>query len=146
MINTGKHIFFLETQNTSFWIRVNHAGILETLYYGRKIKQTESVGALRDKHFIPVGNALSYSKEYPTINLNNMCVEVSTPDNGDFRESSLIVEYGKRGTIALNMLYKSHRVFNGKPRTFTGLPESYGSKEECSTLEITLVDLSLIHI
>lgn len=140
MINTGKHIFFLETQNTSFWIRVNHAGILETLYYGRKIKQTESVGALRDKHFIPVGNALSYSKEYPTINLNNMCVEVSTPDNGDFRESSLIVEYGKRGTIALNMLYKSHRVFNGKPRTFTGLPESYGSKEECSTLEIALVD------
>jgi alpha-galactosidase len=140
MIAAGKHVFFLETQNTSYWIRVNHAGILETLYYGRKIRQTDSVGAVRDKHFIPCGSSLSYSKEYPTINLNNMCVETSTPDNGDFRESSLIVEYGKRGTVALNMLYKSHRIFMGKPRTFEGLPESYGDKRTCSTLEITLID------
>lgn len=140
MISTGKHTFLLETENTSYWIRVNHAGILETLYYGRKIRQTDSVGALRDKHFLPMGNSLAYSQDYPTINLNNMCVEISTPDNGDFRESSLIVEYGNRGTVALNMLYKSHRIFPGKPRAFAGLPESYGTRKECATLEITLVD------
>lgn len=140
MIATGKHTFFLETAHTSYWIRVNHAGILETLYYGRRLKQTDSVGALRDKHFIATGNALAYSEEYPTINLNNICLETSTPDNGDFRETQLTVEYGKRGTVALNMLYKSHRIFPGKPRTFSGLPESYGNEKSCNTLEITLID------
>lgn len=140
MITTSKNTFYLETTKTSHWMRVSHSGVLETLHFGKKIKTTTYIGAIRDKHYIQTGNALCFSEKYPTINLNNMCTETSTPDNGDFRESALIVEYGKRGTVALNMLYKSHRIFAGKPRTFSGLPESYGSKENCSTLEVTMVD------
>lgn len=140
MISTGKHTFFLDTANTSYWIRVNHAGLLETLYYGRRLKNTDRVGALRDKHFIPLHDSIAYSRQYPTMNLNNICLETSAPECGDFRESALVVEYGRRGTCALNMLYKGHRIIKGKPRAVSGLPEAYGKENECSTIEFTLVD------
>lgn len=143
MIAAEKRVFYLETPNTSYWMRVGRTGILENLYYGRRIRRTGEVEALRDKHSIPMGGAIAYSDENPSLNLNNICLETSSPDVGDFRESSLVVEYGARGTVALNMLYRSHRILDGKPPAGSGLPESYGSARVCSTLEVTLADEAL---
>jgi len=140
MITIQNNVFCLDTRKTSYWFRLTETGHLEHLHYGKKLKACPEVDPLIDKHSLPMGNLISYDENHRSLNMDNLCLETSSPDKGDNRESAIIVEYGQRGTRSLDFLYKTHRIFPGKPRTFSGLPESYGQKENCSTLEITLID------
>ena len=143
MISKKDQCFNLSTKNTTYLFNITETGHLEHLYYGKTLKEASvNVDALREKRSLPIGTGTAYNSDHPTLYLGNLCMEYSTTGKGDCRESSIDIEYG-RGMHTLDFIVKSHRIIPGKPRVFGGLPESYGDKNTCTTLEVTLKDTSL---
>jgi len=137
MIHERNLVFTLHTKQTTYILRVNETSHLEHLYYGRKLRTTSHLEALFDKHTISIGNSVAYSAEHPTLFLENLCLEYSSFGKGDFRESSLLFSI-KSGDRVSDFVYKEHRIIKGKPRMFSGLPESYADNTECATLVVVL--------
>ncbi|MFA6732875.1 MAG: alpha-galactosidase [Sphaerochaeta sp.] len=143
MISKKDQCFNLSTKNTTYLFNITETGHLEHLYYGKKLKEASvNVDALSEKRSLPIGTGTAYDSDHPTLYLGNLCMEYSTTGKGDCRESSIDIEYG-RGMHTLDFIVKSYRVIPGKPRVFGGLPESYGDKSTCTTLEVMLKDTSL---
>ncbi len=132
-------VFTLHTVWTTYMFRVNETHHLEQLYYGRRINTTNHIEALYDKHTIPVGNAVAYDDEHPTLTLDNLCLEYSSYGKGDYRESPILYSLPDGSRIA-DFVYKEHRIIKGKPRSFSGLPESYGDTSQCMTLIVVLTE------
>lgn len=141
MIHEHDLVFTLHTAWTTYIFRVNEIHHLEHLYYGRRLRTTEHVEPLFDKHTIPTGNAVSYDEEHPSLTLDNICLEYSSFGKGDYRESPVLFTR-KNGDRVADFLYREHRIIKGKPRTFSGLPESYGDYTHCTTLVVVLQEKS----
>ncbi len=139
MIHERNLVFTLHTLQTTYLFRVNESNHLEHLYYGRRLRSTTHFEAFIDKHTIPIGASVAYNEELPTLFLENLCLEYSTYGKGDFRESQILFSK-QNGDRVSDFQYKEHRIIKGKPRTFSGLPESIGESNECATLVIVLVD------
>ena len=71
------------------------------------------------------------------MTLDNICLEYGTYGKGDHREPAILFSR-QGGDRVSDFLYKEHRILKGKPRSFSGLPESYGDKTQCSTLVVVL--------
>jgi alpha-galactosidase len=142
MISEKKLHFTLQTASTTYLFRVDETNHLEHLYYGRKIAVTEDLHATYDKHTIGVGNGLSYDIEHPNYTLDNICLESSALGKGDYREPSVVVRMPD-GQLSSDFTYAEHRIIQGKPRSFSGLPESYTDKGDTAmTLIVTTEDKS----
>lgn len=142
MIHEQNLLFTLHTASTTYLFRVNETSHLEHLYYGRRIRTTAAVESLFEKQsHLPI-SSVGYEEEHPTLSLNNLSLEYSGYGKGDFREPAVLFEYGN-GERVNDFVYKEHRILQGKPRSFSGLPYSYGDKNSCSTLIITLVEKTL---
>jgi alpha-galactosidase len=137
MIHEKNLVFTLHTAWTTYIFRVNETNHLEQLYYGRRIGTTDHMEPLYDKHTISVGNSVSYDEEHPSLTLDNICLEYSSYGKGDFREPPILFSRQNGDRIA-DFHYKEHRIIKGKPRSFSGLPESYGDKNQCMTLIVVL--------
>ncbi|MGI6432376.1 MAG: alpha-galactosidase [Sphaerochaetaceae bacterium] len=142
MIHEKNLVFTLHTAATTYLFRVNETNHLEHLYYGRKIQSTTAVESLFAKHTIPTTFATAYSEEYPALSLDALSLEYSTYGKGDYREPSILFSYNQGDRIS-DFTFKEYRLLKGKPRSFSGLPESYGDKEECSTLIVVLQEKTL---
>jgi len=141
MIHERDLVFTLHTMWTTYMFRVNETHHLEHLYYGRRIRTTNHIEPLYDKHTIPTGTSIAYDEEHPTVNLDNLCLEFSTFGKGDFREPAIVFSR-LDGSRVSDFIFKEHRIIKGKPRSFSGLPESYGDKNQCTTLIIVLLERS----
>ncbi|WP_321300880.1 alpha-galactosidase [uncultured Sphaerochaeta sp.] len=143
MISKKDRLFNLSTKKTTYLFAITETGHLEHLYYGRYLsKDTISIDALAEKRSISIGTGTAYDSDHPTLFFNNLCMEYSTMGKGDYRESSVDISYS-RGMQTLDFIVKSYRILPGKPRTFSGLPESYGDKTTCTTLEVMLKEACL---
>jgi alpha-galactosidase len=143
MISKKDRLFNLSTKKTTYLFAITETGHLEHLYYGRYLsKDTISIDALAEKRSISIGTGTAYDSDHPTLFFNNLCMEYSTMGKGDYRESSVDISYS-RGMHTLDFIVKSYRILPGKPRTFSGLPESYGDKSTCTTLEVMLKEACL---
>ncbi len=132
-----ERIFKLDTPNTSYCMGiVDEEGFLGHAYYGRKIDSIQGIDELMgiyEHPSVPSKNdrdRLSFLDCFPT--------EYSSHGVGDYRESSARVKTLK-GHSAVSFFYKSHTIFQGKKK-LEGLPASFGSDEEVTTLEITMED------
>ena len=134
-----KHMIRLDSKNTTYIIRVTETGHLENLYYGRKLKSNAYVEALVQPREVGLGTGTAYSEDNPLMFLENTCLETSTPGKGDYRSPAVVVEYGK-GLQTLDFVYKTHRIFKGKPSRLKNFAESYAGENEATTLEIQLED------
>ncbi len=139
MIIEKKLHFILNTANTTYIFRVDETNHLEHLYYGRSINPPEDFYPMYDKHTISKGNTVSYCEEHPSYTLDNIALESSSSGKGDYREPSIVIRYEEGGTCG-DFLYKEHRIINGKPRSFSGLPESYSDNDTAMTLIVVTVD------
>ncbi len=129
-------VFKLDTMNTSYVIGVvDEEQFLSHIYYGARLNDHHLTHILRvnENPFVPSRNNRdrgsfldSFPMEYPAHGL------------GDYREDCISIET-KAGNTGLSMNYVSHKILSGKP-SLTGLPASFGTEEECSTLEITCED------
>ena len=143
MISKKDRLFNLSTKKTTYLFAITETGHLEHLYYGRYLsKDTISIDALAEKRSISIGTGTAYDSDHPTLFFNNLCMEYSTMGKGDYRESSIDISYS-RGMQTLDFIVKSYRILPGKPRIFSGMPESYGDKTTCTTLEVMLKEACL---
>ena len=145
MIIDGKNYYILNTNNTSYIIRIMESGHMEHLYYGKKIRVVDSLdGLVEQQEFIP-GNNNAYSADYPQMTLNNKCLEASFEGKGDNREAFAVIENAD-GSRTSDFVFESAEINNGKWKLKT-LPCSYGKAEdsdkmpdEKSHLQIVLYD------
>ena len=140
MITKTDRLFNLSTKATTYLFAVTETGHLEHLYYGRRLDNPYiSIDSFGEKRSQPIGCSVAYDSDHPTLFLTNLCTEYSSAGKGEMRECSLDVEYG-RGMQTLDFVYQSARVLAGKPRMFGGLPQAYGEKSQCTTVEVMLRD------
>ena len=123
MIIDGKKYYILNTNKTSYVFRITDSGHLEHLYYGRKIRVTDSLAGLVERHEFAPGNNNVYSSEFSNMTLNDMCLEVSFEGKGDNRESFIVVENAD-GSRTSDFTYESTVIDNEKA-VLTYMPSSY---------------------
>lgn len=136
MIIQGKDYYVLNTRRTSFIMMVSPSGQLEHLYYGKKIRVSDSLGGLIERQeFIP-GNNNAYSSEFSNVALNNKCLEISSEGKGDYRETFVSVLY-EDGSRTSDFIFESAAISKGKKELST-LPASYDETGEVECLKVTL--------
>lgn len=138
MIKVENKLFILNTNNTSYCFQTLPSGHLEHLYYGRRLRGQVCSDAIAEKKKYNNGNLLSYSKEYPQLGLEDVCLEVSSYGKGDIREPFIEIIHGD-GSSTCDFLYDSFEIIKGKEPLNT-LPASYDEDSEVEELRITLKD------
>lgn len=137
--NEKERAFKLDTEKTSYLIRIYPSGHLGHLYYGKRLESVKSLADLELKFGIEVGNQVLYDQADRTFNLNLALLEMSTFGKGDYREPMLHFRF-QDGSRLTDFKYKEHKILESKPR-FAGLPETFaGVEEKVETLIVTLED------
>ena len=128
--------FKLDAKDTSYIIAiVDDENFLGHVYFGKKIIDEDLNYLMRiyEAPFVPSKNnrdRVSFYDSFP--------FEYSTHGIGDFRESAIRV-LDKNGHSYIKLEYKSHEIYKGK-KEINGLPSTFGSEEECTSLDITCLD------
>lgn len=134
--HSGEKIFTLNTEHTTYQMKVDDFGFLLHLYYGAAIRtDMDYLLTYYDRGFSgnpsDVGNDRTYSldvlpQEYPAMG------------TGDYRGSALKI-HNADDSDCCDLRYVSHEIKQGK-YGLPGLPAVYASMEEAWTLEILLED------
>lgn len=129
-------IFTLQTQNTTYQMKVDNFGFLLHLYYGRKTAgDMDYLLTYYDRGFS--GNPYEAGSDR-TYSLDVLPQEYPAMGTGDYRSSALIIQ-NVDGSECCDLRYVSHEIKQGK-YSLEGLPAVYAEEEEAQTLEITLED------
>jgi len=140
MINFSNNIFKLSTDKTSYWFQITKFGHLEHIYYGAYLPEDQPVEPLLHKRAAELGSCVIYDASDDKYCLDNMCLEWSGIGKGDYRNTPAEIIMPD-GTYTADFVYDEHKITDGFD-IIRDLPSSYGSKEECKTLEITMHDES----
>ena len=139
-INEPDKIFTLETNKSTYQMKIDYRGLLLHSYYGRKIEKA----SLTDLGYNLGKWCLSFSP-YDHVDTEDgwnphsvdiLPQEISTFGNGDFRDSAINLRQAD-GSLGLELIYHSYNTYEGKYK-LEGLPAFYG--DEAQTLVITLKD------
>ena len=136
-IDEQKKVFHLQTENTSYIVRVLDSLHLGQVYYGEILDINNEFEDLKPKHGIEVGSQVIYKKEDKTFNLNLVSLEMPTYGKGDFREPMLHIRF-EDGSRTSDFLYLKHEIVS-KPK-FKEMPETKANNTNIETLIITLRD------
>lgn len=131
MICIDKTLFLLETQRTTYCFCVTEQGLLQHLYYGRRLALSGGWEALVPQVRHLPGNAAGWG----TVCLEDRSLEISAPGLGDLRETMLDVEDG----TPADFRFDHAEILTEKP-ALEGLPSSYDEAGECRTLRVRLTD------
>jgi alpha-galactosidase len=137
--NQENRIFKLDTAHTSYCIGiVDEENFVGHVYYGRKLADDNLSYLMRTEEapFVP-----SENNRDRTSFLDAFPMEYTGNNLGDYREGSLSVRT-MGGHTAVSLSYVSHRIYDGKPK-LEGLPATFGTEEECKTLELVCEDAVL---
>ncbi|MGB4661907.1 MAG: alpha-galactosidase [Mobilitalea sp.] len=137
MIYRENELFVLETKDTTYCFRVMPSGHLEHLYYGSKIKLSGGYEPLIEKVRFLGGNQIAYSKEYPSVGLENLDLEMSSYGKGDVREPFIEITH-EDGSTTCDFLFESAEVLEEKKLLLT-LPSSYSKQLEHEVTESELL-------
>lgn len=132
------NVFHLQTQKTSYIFRALPSGQLESLYYGKKIRNNNDFTFLYDKHECGWGNSTPRSQDDTSLSLDHIALEYSAYGKGDYRLPAMQIT-SDADSFTTDFIYKSSAVTDTKPE-LTGLPSSYGKAQ---TLTVTLEDNAL---
>jgi alpha-galactosidase len=122
--------FHLLTDSVSYVMRVHENGWLGQLHFGAPVAESGNYAYLGPATVQGFSNKLG----------DPVPLECPTGGSGDYRIPALVVEQSD-GTAVLDLRYKGHRIFGGKP-ALIGLPSTYQEVGgEAETLEIDLEDV-----
>ncbi len=128
--------FTLETQKTTYQMKIDPFGFLLHTYYGRKAEGDASwVLTYADRGFS--GNPYEAGSDR-TYSMDTLPQEYPVNGTGDFRSPALIVR-DCEGTFGCDLRYVSHSIEEGK-YALAGLPAAYADTEKAQTLRIFLRD------
>lgn len=136
-----QRVFHLNTPGSTYLIGlIDDKGLVGHLYYGKRIDDLDVESLIKSNDVIRFpsecnGECLRF--------LDGFQAEYATAGIGDYRESCLEVRT-QSGHNACMLTYVVHKIYPGKP-SLDGLPSTFGTKEECSTLEIICED-PLLHL
>lgn len=132
-------IFKLDTPKSSYVLGiVDEEGFVGHVYYGKRLNTTDVGYLLRTSEapFTPSVNNRDrvsfldcFPMEYPTAGL------------GDFREPCIEVRT-ENGNVGLSLSYVNQKIYQGKPK-LEKLPATFGTEEDCTTLELVCEDAVL---
>jgi alpha-galactosidase len=128
MIRRDGELFILDTLDTTYCFRVRPSGHLEHLYYGTKINLSGGYEAIIEKTKFLGGNQIAYSKDFPNLGLEDICLEMSSYGKGDIREPFIEITHVD-GASTCDFLFKEARLSTQKEQLKT-LPSAYRKKEE----------------
>ena len=143
-LNDERPSFILETDNTSYVIQIAASGHPLHLYYGQRIgiDSEKDLEPLNERREFEIGNSIAYSKEHPTVMLEDMCLEMSAFGHGDVREP--FVELIKPdGSRSCDFLFDG-AVIDSEPPKLGDLPYSYSESGAVDHLCLTLKDGDLV--
>lgn len=128
-------IFHLKAGTASYVMQIVRERYLAHLYWGRQVRQYDASRAmiLDDRGFAPNPDDTDRS-----FSLDTLPQEYPQTGTGDFRTCA----YGVRqqnGSRISNLVYDRHEIFAGK-RPLSGLPASFGDKQDVQTLIIYMKD------
>lgn len=134
--NNDKRIFKIDTDNSSYIIAiVDDEEFVGHVYYGPFVQDDDLSYLMR----------INENPRVPSVNnrdrssfLDSFPTEYSGNNVGDYRESAIAVT-DKKGHSGIQLLYKNHRIFQGKP-ALRGLPATFAKDSEAMTLEIEVED------
>ena len=69
------NVFHLQTKDTSYLLRALPSGQLESLYYGKKLRNVEDFTFLYDKHEAGYSNASPRSQQDTSLSLDHIALE-----------------------------------------------------------------------
>ena len=131
-------IFLLDTENTTYAIAIVDDRYVEHLWYGAKI-EGENLRYLLREDEMPFTPAVNKRETGAFLD----CAPMEYPETGmgDYRESALCVR-SMAGHRASELRYEGYVIVQGKP-ALEGLPATWGSESDCSTLKIFCKDALL---
>lgn len=132
-----KKIFHLQTNNSSYIIRVLPSGHLGQVFYGGILDLNQPIDHLILAHQIEVGSQVAYDETDPHFSLNLAFLEMPTFGKGDFREPMLHLRYHDGSSIS-DFKYLKHEITEKK--VFQEMPEAKAYKQEIESLIVTLRD------
>ena len=136
--NEEKKIFRLDTEKSTYVMRVSPEGFLGHIYYGDRLFMEADNYLLRmeEPPYTP-----SVNKREKSAFLDFFPMEYPTGGIGDYRESCLNIR-NAAGNMGCELHYTGHEIYKGK-KGLKGLPASFATEDEAETLEITLKDADL---
>lgn len=137
-VNEKEKVFLLNTPKTTYAMGVVDDGFLAHIYYGKRLNTSDIRYLLKeeDPPYVPGKN-----KREENAFLDQLPMEYPETGMGDYRESAFCVR-NMEGFRASELKYDRYEILKGKPG-LEGLPATWGSDEECTTLNIFCVDTLL---
>ncbi len=134
--HADKKLFSLETEHTTYQLKIDEYGILQHIYYGGRLfgsadYMTRHVCRGMGASIADTGSDRSYE-------LDTIMREYPTPGVGDFRSSGLIIQNAD-GTECTDLRYVSHSITDGK-YSLQGLPAVFADEKQAQTLSVILED------
>lgn len=129
--------FKLDTETTSYLMKVTEGGFLTHLYYGSRLADDHLDYVLFNiKRSLTTNPPEAHGRK--SFSLDMFPMEYPAYGTGDFRPSALMVELPD-GSTATDLRYVSHQIFSGK-EPLEGLPAVWAGEDEAMSLEILCRD------
>ena len=110
MIKIEKDVFVLETNNLSYIFHRNDEGLLLHDYFGSHVDLVDfDVTALKQKHSVVAGTAVMYKEIEKPYSMDQMLLEFSFPNKGDFKTTPVLLRNDKYG-YTFEFSYDHHEV------------------------------------
>lgn len=138
----GERVFSLHTNNTTYQFRADAYGILQHLYYGPLVTNTNFTYLWQPRERGFSGNPADAGTNR-RISFDTMPLEFPCHGCGDYREPCLEVR-NSDGSNSVDLRYVGYEITDGKPK-LPGLPAVFADSDQAQTLQITLED-SITHI
>lgn len=140
MIEFKSDIFYLNTENTSYWFRITGHKHLEHIHYGVRLSGSD-VDSLLHKRSAIIGSTVDYGRhEDDNYSLDSLCLEWSGIGRGDYRISPAELRMPD-GSFTSDFVYRSHRIAKGCV-SMDALPSAYDDTSTAETLIVELQDES----
>ncbi|MBQ4086869.1 MAG: alpha-galactosidase, partial [Clostridia bacterium] len=137
-----EQIFHLQTKNTSYIFGLFNGRNPTHLYYGKRMENIKSIGYFISQESARCSTYAIHPAELEKdLFLSAEIIPMEYPfyGNPDLKVPAFSAEY-EDGSRITEAVYKSHKIYDGKPR-LSGLPATYVENDsEAQTLELTLHD------
>lgn len=131
-----KKVFSLDTENSTYQMKIDKFGFLFHVYYGGRVRGTmEHLLYYRDRGF--AGNPYDAGSDR-SFSLDLLPQEYPGFGTGDYRSSALIIK-NSDGSRCCDLRYVRHEIRKGK-YSLEGLPAVYAKETEAETLIIYMED------
>ncbi|MDB1123999.1 alpha-galactosidase [Vibrio algarum] len=137
LVNQDALEFHLQTNDSSYIIKVAETGHLINLHYGNKLKHREHFSTLDHRFNVKLGSTTNYAPEHGNLTLETLKLETACYGKGDYRDPQFQFEYAD-GSRTSDFIYKSYKL-NSKKIKIDGLPSCHSPDNKNGPTSLTII-------